>query len=629
LPVSPRIIMKAALQMGLDQMRWLALYRLGLASGHYRRVTPPRPYPSLSCPPVTILSIPQPPYSVDIKNAEEVCQGLYRPFGGDPAPLRMDSEPFTHHWTDYETGKVDWGVPDVKYLWEPARFGWALILARAYALTGDNGYAQIFWRLTESFFTTNPLNLGPNWASAQEVALRLISLTICAQLFQPAPASSPERMAQLQGILASHAHRIPATLPYARAQNNNHLLSEAAGLYTAGCTLKDHPQAESWRNLGWCLFTQTLVKQIGEDGAYLQHSTNYHRLMLHLALWVQAVARSQGQSLPSDLLPLLASATHWLAEQVDPVSGNASNLGHNDGSNLLNLTDLSYSDYRPTLQAASVAFLNQRTLPPGVWDELTLWLGFSLPDSISPAGNSLFRLNSRDGASWASLRCAHFTSRPAHADQLNVDLWHQGRNIALDPGTFHYNLPPPWDNSLAHTSVHNTVTVDDQDQMTRAGRFLWLDWAQAKRISYPEPSSIIAEHDGYRKLGIIHRRMLQHIPPNGWLVTDWLLPSRQPVQTRRIILHWLLPDLPWELTGDLLSLDHGQIKLQIEVTDNTQKPAIQLIRAGEILYGSGNIPAILGWYSPTYGVKQPALSLRVILDAPPPINFSTHFYLKP
>jgi len=28
--------------------------------------------------------------------------------------------------------------------------------------------------------------------------------------------------------------------------------------------------------------------------------------------------------------------------------------------------------------------------------------------------------------------------------------------------------------------VHNSLTVDGQDPMQRAGRFLWLRWAQAR-----------------------------------------------------------------------------------------------------------------------------------------------------
>ena len=86
--------------------------------------------------------------------------------------------------------------------------------------------------------------------------------------------------------------------------------------------------------------------------------------------------------------------------------------------------------------------------------------------------------------SWALIRAGRYTRRPFQADQLHVDLWWQGINLARDAGTYLYNGPPPWNNGLAGTAVHNTVTVDHHDQMRRAGRFLWVDWAQASGRVY-------------------------------------------------------------------------------------------------------------------------------------------------
>jgi hypothetical protein len=119
-------------------------------------------------------------------------------------------------------------------------------------------------------------------------------------------------------------------------------------------------------------------------------------------------------------------------------------------------------------------------------------------------------------------------NRPGHADQLHLDLWWRGQNIALDAGTYLYNAAPPWDNALARSLVHNTVTVNGLDQMTRAGRFLWLDWAQASRISRKQAEDGswergVAEHTGYRKLGVAHRRVVTAYRENRWLVEDSLL----------------------------------------------------------------------------------------------------------
>ena len=59
---------------------------------------------------------------------------------------------------------------------------------------------------------------------------------------------------------------------------------------------------------------------------------------------------------------------------IDPGSGRAPNLGANDGALLLPLSSSAFDDYRPTVQAAARAFL-RLGLPPGKWDELSIWLG--------------------------------------------------------------------------------------------------------------------------------------------------------------------------------------------------------------------------------------------------------------
>ncbi len=138
-------------------------------------------------------------------------------------------------------------------MWEPARFGWAFTLGRAYHLSGDEKYAAAFWQFFETFTDANPPCLGPHWMSGQEVALRLMAFVWAAQVFAASPSSTPERKSRLAASVAAHAARIPPTLVYARSQQNNHLLSEAAGLLTAGLALPDHPGAASWRRPGLAL----------------------------------------------------------------------------------------------------------------------------------------------------------------------------------------------------------------------------------------------------------------------------------------------------------------------------------------------------------------------------------------
>ena len=616
-----------------------ALYQFGLLTGHYRRLTPsikilpldpgrPDVYDHKGEEtPFHIPASPSFPYQTLfqlfpvslseqdglIALANEICTGQVRLFGGPAVPLNLENDLPKAHWTDYERGYIH--LPpevDIKFLWEPARFNWVFPLGRAYILTRQEAYAQFFWQSFETFSQANPPYDGIHWMSGQEVAIRLLSLIYARSVFEGSHHTTPQRKEFLQKTLAAHALRIPPTLVYARSQNNNHLISEAAVLYSAGIFLPDHPKAKQWLSLGWHWVNRALQTQIAKDGTYTQHSTNYHRLVLQLAIWLELLKNLPGgQTFPQATRQRLASATLWLEEQIQPQTGCVPNLGANDGANLMPLTPAPHSDFRPVVQVAAGLWVTPSPSTPG------------LPVKSGPPA---YLLNSENDLR-VFLRAVHFSSRPSHADQLHLDIWWQGINLARDAGTYQYNAPPPWDNSLATTAVHNTVMVDHQDQMTRAGKFLWLDWAQAWRIALEKDqdgkrSSLAARQNGYRHLGVIHQRTVTFTGAEEILVTDELIPSRPSAYGREITarLHWLLPDFPWSFSGETLLLTSplGEISLSIRGVQ-----AICLARAGEILSGTGEIQPATGWYSPTYGQKEPALAVIATVSGRLPVQFSS------
>ena len=299
------ITFKTLSQLGLRSMALEALYKLGLWSGHYRRITTDNGEgpaldagsfalrPLFDLPPREKLEAtfgPQGKASL-LEEAGEILQGRFRQFGGEPVELRLKGDWPPAHWTEYETGRIKLN-DDPKFIFEPARFGWAFTLGRAYHVTQEDKYAEAFWKYFEIFDGASPANLGPHWMNGQEVALRLMAFVWAAQVFQTAPSSSRARGARLGRSVAEHARRIPPTLVWARARNSDALLSECVALFTAGHALPDYPDAARWRLLGWSRLNRALREQIGSYGEYIQHSLNHHRLMLQSVLWVDAILRT-------------------------------------------------------------------------------------------------------------------------------------------------------------------------------------------------------------------------------------------------------------------------------------------------------------------------------------------------
>jgi hypothetical protein len=543
-------------------------------------------------------------------------------------------------WTGMRFASPLYG--DLKFILEPSRFLFVYPLVRAYALTGDDRFADAFWYSIEDWAPHSPPMNGPLWICGQECSLRILAWTFALHGFIHSPSTTSERVGLLFSMIAAHAWRAAQTIGYARSQRSNHLISEAVGLWTAGTLYSELKDAQAWQNLGAELLHTAVVDQITPEGASQQHSFNYQRMILHLLLWTVRLAEIYDVPLDQEIFKRTQAAFEFISTWVDPISGCVPNYGADDGTLMFPLAQSAYRDFRPLLQL-SAAVLKRPPLPQrGEWDEPAIWFGISnaeKPEQVSirqhPVDTGYFRLG--DDNSWAMVRAGRYSRRPFQADQLHVDLWWKGINLARDPGTYLYNGASPWNNGLAGTAVHNSITIDHQDQMRRAGRFLWIDWAQASGRVYSSAKNaptdcFEGEHDGYRRIGITHRRTVRWLPECGWVIVDDLLGSG----THEARLHWLLADLPLHLHDSdchvAFTSEHSLIRWKVfcgaagEFSVVRAGKRIQLA-AGRIQKSqaelSGNELQIFGWESPTYGELRPAVSLIHQTRARLPLRFVT------
>lgn len=653
-----RTLSLALRELGPGPLLRNALYRAALAAGWYRWRLPRRSWaerpfqawlkPGVPGEPEAYLGwrrahaplpgfIPEDsraacPSQAVLHAADAIRQGRLTLFGGleldlgmppawDRLPVLEDVSPseqvdLGRHWSAYNLAGL---AGDIKLLWEPARFGWAFSLVRAYRLSGDTTYAGVFWELFESWRASSPPNSGLHWQSAQEVACRTIALCYAVSGFEAWWADHPERLQRVIEVITAGAERIPPTMIYARAQDNNHLLVEAAALIGAGLLFPELRQAERWEQLGRRTLAGGLARQVFDDGGYVQHSSNYHRFALQAGLWSAAVAARCGRPLPAPALARLERMLDWLAAWMDPDTGRLPNFGPNDGALLLPLSDRPREDFRPTLQAGTLLLRGERALEPGPWDDLACWLGL-LPHSTGeaqaavrgfPTGgdfpqSGLHRLAS--GPVRGILRAVRFHGRPGHSDQLHFDLWWRGFNLACDAGSYLYNAPPPWQNPFSGAWCHNTLLVDGCEPMQAAGRFLWLGWGEARlgcRWTSPDGQVRLVEacRRGFRPGGIVHRRTALICGEDYVVIVDAL----QGAGEHLLELNWLLPDMEWRLADGGLSFRTPAGPAALEVPG----AELAIFRAGEAVHGGLPDAASepYGWHSPTYAVRRPALQI--------------------
>ncbi|HJQ22301.1 MAG TPA: alginate lyase family protein [Blastocatellia bacterium] len=525
-------------------------------------------------------------------------------------PFTQERAPADLHWS--RIGDFDAG--DIKIIWEPSRFAFAYTLCRAYWRTGDERYVEMFWRAAEDWRAKNPPQQGPNWKCGQETAFRLMAWCFALYAFLDAAPTTATRVARLAQMIAVAAERIAANLDHALSQRNNHGISEAVGLYTAGALFPEFTAAEGWKQRGRAALESEARALIYTDGAFAQHSLNYHRLMLHDYLWALRLGEIAGEPFSAELKRRISAACDFIYQLQDEASGRAPNYGANDGALVLPLNNCDFQDQRPVVQATHYLIQQARCYAPGPWDEDLLWLfgpqALTAPVAAVPRADLLAECGGyytlRSPAGFAFVRAARFKHRPAQADMLHVDLWWRGENIAVDAGTFSYHAPAPWDNELARTAYHNTVAVDGCDQMARAGRFLWLPWLRGCMTDYRRSAGghlayWQGEHDGYQRLKspVMHRRAVLRVGDECWVVADQL--GGEAEHDYR--LHWLFADLPF-------AWDEAQHRLTLHTAAGAYAAhLLGLPRAGRCSIMRADPRSARGWRAAYYFDREPALSL--------------------
>jgi hypothetical protein len=397
---------------------------------------------------------------------ERMIAGEMQFYGGDwreiGSPPRWHVNPFTGHeyprvhWTEISDDDASCG--DIKDVWEISRLPFTFFLVRAYVLLGEERYPERWWQLIEDWAAHNPPHLGVNWRCGQETSLRAISICFGLSAFVDHPASTPARLDLAHRILGASVERVRPTVGYALSQRNNHAISELVFL------LSVRAERDERRLLG--RLVEVLDDQFYPDGSYSQQSFIYQRLAVQALQWLLITRPDLRRIAGGRAINVLALSRDFLARCSDPVSGWLPNYGPNDGTMLLHLTYAHYRDFRPLL-ASLGGVSGPEHREAAIWTEIP-----EVSRRPSSANRELTTyVTLRGKRSLALSRVGSGRHRAAHGDQQAIDLWIDGKNVVLDPGTYRYTAPAPWRNALAGPEIHSLALEARRPQFS-IGRFL-------------------------------------------------------------------------------------------------------------------------------------------------------------
>ncbi|MET7686694.1 alginate lyase family protein [Streptomyces sp. NPDC005483] len=502
-------------------------------------------------------------------------------------------------------------VGDIKQIWEPSRHQYLTQLAAAYAITGNERYAERVAEHLRSWWSANPPLRGVHWISGIELGIRLLSWVWIRRLLDGWPGAAdlfegnPVARNQIW-----HHQRWLAAFPSRGSSANNHVIAETAGQFAAACAFDWFSSSPRWRADALRSLDRHLRGNTYGSGLNRELATEYHGLVLELGLAALAEAEAAAVPVPASVRLVLLRMTDALAAVVDnrlrpPRQGDADD-GHGlivDGAgtdrwaSLLATGDAVFGrlDWWPEVTATDVRTpLLAALVKP---TELSVTRPASRPAHFADAGMTILRGPEEiwcrcDGGPHGFLSIAAH----AHADALSVEVRHDGVDVLADPGTYCYHGQPEWRQYFRSTLGHNTLQLDGGDQSVSGGPFLWTRHAQS-RVLTAETARWSAEHDGYQ--GSVHRRQVELTAEKQELrIVDEV---RGPRREARLAFH-LGPAITADLVGNRARLTWTR--------DGEDRSAVLELPAQlswQAHRGESEPP--LGWYSAGFGRKEPATTL--------------------
>jgi Heparinase II/III-like protein/Heparinase II/III N-terminus len=450
------------------------------------------------------------------------------------------------HWTEIADLSKEAG--DIKFVWEKSRFSYLYDIIR-YDHHYNTDCAEMVFGDIQSWIKGNPVNCGPNYRCSQEMSLRVMNWTFALFYYRNSPFLTDDVFNQMQYAIYWHMDHVYKNIDFSRiAVRNNHAITETLGLYLAGLFFPSMPGADGWKEKGKAWFEEEIAYQVYADGTYLQFSMNYHRVVVQLMTWGIALSEKNGERFSDVVYRRAASSLLFLRTCMVDENGWLPNYGANDGALFFRLGSTHFRDYRPQLQALA-GLLGLKTWVESFED--IDWYGikkdhrdtvtvFDGMHSFIEGGYYIIR----EPDALTFIRCGSYRDRPSQADNLHMDIWYKGENVLIDAGSYKYNTDEPTLRYFNGTQSHNTVMLDDKDQMLKGGRFIWYYWSQCEYAEFPEDSEPYTfvgavKVFSYIKDNIMHRRsVVKHKGRPVWEVRDEMIGAPQEMNVRQF---WHMP----------------------------------------------------------------------------------------
>lgn len=545
------------------------------------------------------------PIPVLKEKAEQIFQGKVTFFSSQQYDLGKEYDWLTNpdsgfkydntkHWS--QINDFNPAAGDIKYVWEKSRFSYLHTVLR-YDYHFEQDSAEWVFSEIDSWIEANPINCGPNFRCSQEISLRLFNWCFALHFYKQSPALTEERWRNYQHYAYWQLHHVFYHIDFSRiAVRNNHAITETALLCLSEFLFPFIPEAKQWAAQGRRWLEEEINYQIHEDGTFIQNSMNYHRVVVQVLTFTLSLAQKNRKPLSGKAYDRAYRSVNFLLQCQQLTTGKLPNTGANDGALFFQFSESDFGDYRPQLNSLHRLLTGKKLYDStGEWEEDAAWYGIErIGDGhypvlqqkqgiISFTNGGYYLIRDRDALSL--IRCVKFSGRPGQADNLHLDIWVGEQNLLHDAGSYKYNTGQELKRYFKGTQSHNTVMVDDFDQMLMGERFIWYHWSEATEAKLSEDAEYYIFKGTIKAFGHLSRHITH----------------TRTVKKKK-------GSNCWHVQDEVQGLPQIHIIKQLW---HTAYPEQTDIRA---LTGEAVLTERRGWYSTHYGTKEACTELHITTE---------------
>ncbi len=277
-------------------------------------------------------------------------------------------------------------------------------------------------------------------------------------------------------------------------------------------------ESSEWLVMGLRRLEEHLRDDWFEDGGHSERSPRNYTMATYLIyrnLYYLLNAYQASPEFAEEIRSTMGKTVDWWLTMITPTGEvPAINDSHRGLFPTLILRDAAAFFRKPEVLGV---MQNLFGIPPKESPTLPSWTSRHMPAS----GFTVMRTDWTKDALYMNVNYGPWNGSHTHSDLLNFELYAYGKALAVDAGlglTYDDTLYIPWYRS---SQAHNMVVVNDQNMERETTKGENVSWDATPSLEY-----FAADHHGYRRFGVHHRRQILFVKPHYWLIVDSLESGR-------------------------------------------------------------------------------------------------------